>query len=339
MGDVRHLSARLDPHAEPFALDPDNAVDYLVNRGLLQKGAAVRASELVGGVSATVVAVKGESVALVVKQARTRLRVEKKWMAKQDRTEIEAAAMQLCGRLTPGRVPRVFDMNPRTHVMVIELLPADARNWQEEVAAGRTHAMVGRWAGDTLGIWHARTAGDPSIAREFDDFESFEQLRLRPFFETVIEQLPALEAEIAPRLTELRAERRCLVHGDYAKKNMLVSPTGRWVLDFEVGHYGNPVFDLGFFLSFVVLSAVRWGALTDELKLLGNEFLAGYRGAAGDGFAGDPEAVTAHTACLILARTDGKSPAQFFDPPSRARAREVGMELLRRPERGLWSWL
>jgi aminoglycoside phosphotransferase (APT) family kinase protein len=128
------------------------------------------------------------------------------------------------------------------------------------------------------------------------------------------------------------------VHGDYAMKNMLVGPPGRWVLDFEVAHYGNPVFDLAFFLSFVVLSAVRWPALTAELRQLGDGFLSAYHAAAGEGFAGDRTLISAHTACLILARTDGKSPAQFFDAPSRARAREVGIELVRTPERGLWSW-
>ena len=153
-----------------------------------------------------------------------------------------------------------------------------------------------------------------------------------------MERRPDLAAEIAPRLAELRVERRCLVHGDYAKKNMLVGPPGRWVLDFEVAHYGNPVFDLAFFLSFVVLSAVRWPVLAGELEQLGEGFLSAYHAAVGKGFAGDAAAVTAHTACLILARTDGKSPAQFFDPPSRERAREVGIDLLRRPERGLWSW-
>ena len=62
------------------------------------------------------------------------------------------------------------------------------------------------------------------------------------------------------RLEELH-ERRCFVDGDFAMKNMLVGRDRNWVLDFEVAHYGNPIFDLGFFLSFVVLSAVRWPAL------------------------------------------------------------------------------
>ena len=110
------------------------------------------------------------------------------------------------------------------------------------------------------------------------------------------------------------------------------------VFDFEVAHYGNPVFDLAFFLSFVVLSAVRWPALIVEMKALDAGFMEGYQAQTGQRFAGDAETVTAHTACLVLARTDGKSPAQFLDEPSRGRARAIGIAILREPEQGLWSW-
>ena len=324
----------------PFELNVANAAAYLAYRGLAPLDPAIAVEELPGGVSASVIAARhpASGLAVVVKQALPQLRVTDEWLATQARTETEVAAMRLCGTLTPGSVPRVLDADPDEHVLVMELLPDEARNWQAEIGEGRVHAPAGRWAGQTVGVWHASTAGDPAVAQTFADFESFEQQRLSPFYETVMERRPDLAAEIASRLAELRVARRCFVDGDYAMKNMLVGPPGRWVLDFEVAHYGNPVFDLGFFLSFVVLSAVRWPALTQELRSLGDGFLAAYEAVAGDGFAGDPPAVTAHTACLILARTDGKSPAQFFDPPSRERAREVGVELLRRPERGLWSW-
>ena len=154
-----------------------------------------------------------------------------------------------------------------------------------------------------------------------------------------MERRPDLADGIAPLLEELRRRPRCFVHGDYSLKNMLVGPAGNWVLDFEVAHFGNPVFDLGFFLSFVVLSAIRWRHLAPELRLLAGGFLAGYEETAGAGFAGDGASVTAHTAALMLARTDGKSPAQFLDPASREEARDVGIVLLRDPDRGLWQWL
>ncbi len=321
-----------------FQLTLGSAPGYLVERGLAPAGAAIEVAELTGGVSAAVIAARIPSTgaSMVVKQALERLRVDDDWRAKQERTELEVAALRLCARLTPGRVPRLLDSDPAAHVVVMELLPGDAPNWQSEVAAGRAHAAAGAWAGETLGIWHFRTAGDPAVASTFDDFESFEQQRLHPFYETVCERLPDAAAHIAPRAEELR-RRGCFVDGDYAMKNILVGPDRNWKLDFEVAHYGNPVFDLGFFLSFVVLSAVRWPALRDEMRVLAQGFLDGYRSAAGDRFAGDETDVAAHTGCLVLARTDGKSPAQFLEPASRERARAVGLALLREPELGLWQ--
>jgi len=317
-----------------------NVVEYLVTRGVVPADATVDLDELPGGVSATVIAatVAATGDAFVVKQALPQLRVRDEWLATPDRAETEVAAMELCGAITPGVVPAILDSDPAAHALVMELIPATARNWQAEVGEGRVHPEVGSWAGATLGAWHATTSTGP-LPRAFDDLEAFEQLRLRPFHETVVERRPELADGIVPLLEELRSGRRCFVHGDYSLKNMLVGPEGNWVLDFEVAHRGNPVFDLGFFLSFVVLSAIRWEPLTPELRALEAGFLAGYHGVAGADFAGDRAAVTAHTAALMLARTDGKSPAQFLDPPSRERAREVGIMLLRRPEEGLWQWL
>lgn len=321
-----------------FELTSETVLPYLVRRGVLPPGARASVSELAGGVSATVLAVHAPEISVVVKQALTRLKVDDDWRAKQERTEYEAAAMRLCYRLTPGRVPRVLDSDPSSHVMVMERLPEDARNWQLEVSMGRAHVDVGGWAGETLGIWHAQTEGDPAVAESFDDLEPFEQQRLSPFYETVVERLPEVATDVVPRVEELR-HRRCLVDGDYAMKNILVGQDRNWALDLEVAHYGNPIFDLGFFLSFVVLSAIRWPRVAAEMRALAQAFAHGYASVAGDDYAGDPADVTAHTGCLMLARTDGKSPAQFLDEDARVRARAVGIALLRTPERGLWQWM
>lgn len=319
-----------------FTLDTDTARGWAVAHGLLPVDAEVVAEELAGGVSATVVALRlpGDP-GIVVKQALPRLRVADEWLATQARTETEADAMRLCGALTPGAVPRVLGSDPVDHVLALELVEGCA-NWQADVAEGKVHAELGAWAGATLGTWHERTSHDPGVQARFADLEAFEELRLRPFHETMATRLPEAAPLVAPRVGQLRHERSCLVHGDYALKNMLVGPSGPWVLDFEVAHLGNPLFDLGFFLSFAVLSALRWPARTDELRELADGFSAAYEQVRGAG-SGTGEDVVAHTACLVLARTDGKSPAQFLDPHTRERARARGLELLREPARGLWE--
>jgi 5-methylthioribose kinase len=334
---MRRADDRVGRSSETFELDSANVVRHLIDRGVLASDIGASVEVLTGGVSATVLAVRAPGVAVVAKQALARLRVSDEWRAKRERTELEAAALRLCNRLTPGRVPRLLDCDARAHVVVMELLPDDARNWQAEVAAGRTHVDVGAWAGQTLGIWHCHTTGDASVAAAFADFESFEQQRIEPFYETVAERLPEAAADVAARVHELR-RRCCFVDGDFAMKNTLVGSGRNWVLDFEVVHYGNSIFDLSFFLSFTVLSAIRWPTLRSEMQMIAGAFLRAYGEAAGARLVPDFSDIVGHTGCLVLARTDGKSPAQFLDPPSRNTARDVGLALLRRPERGLWQW-
>jgi 5-methylthioribose kinase len=322
-----------------FELTLDSAPAWVDAHGLNPDGVRLNATELAGGVSSSVVAVTGEGIALALKQALPRLRVQDVWEASPERSRAEIAALNLVGELTPGAVPRVLAEDPDEHIVALELLPATARNWQAEIGEQRVHPRLGTWAGRTLGCWHAQTAERGDLLWARDAFESFEELRLVPFHEAVMRRRPKLAAAVAPYLSELRSLKRCLVDGDYAPKNMLVEPGGRcFVLDLEVAHLGNPVFDLAFFLSFVVLSAVRWPVLTPELRELADRFLGAYEDTAGAGFAGDVASITGHTACLVLARTDGVSPAAFLDDESRDRAREAGIALLTRPERGIWSW-
>jgi Phosphotransferase enzyme family len=322
-----------------FELTTKTAPSWLAEHGLNPRGEHLVAVELEGGVSASVIAVTGPGVSVIVKQALPKLRVADRWEANVDRTETEAAALQLLGELTPGVVPRILAHDPQVHVVAMELLPAEARNWQAEIGEGRAHPELGRWAGETLGVWHAGTAERPELAGQFDRFDAFEELRLSPFHETVMVRRPELADAVGARVAELRSLRRCLVDGDYAPKNMLVAPDGRaWVFDLEVAHIGNPVFDLAFFLSFVLLSAVRWPTLAEQLRDLVDGFLVGYAAASGSGLAGDAPSITAHTACLMLARTDGLSPAAFLDDHARDGVRAVAAGLLAAPEEGLWSW-
>jgi 5-methylthioribose kinase len=320
-----------------FELGVETAEAYVREHGLVPPEAPLRVEELAGGVSSSVIAIRGGAVGLVLKQALPKLRVDDDWRAKIERTDTEASALELYTAVTPDSVPRLVHRDSTNHVLVMELAPSDRRNWQAEIAQARPHLGAAAWAGETLGTWHRDTADGASVAARFDDHEAFAQLRLDPFHATVAERRPDLAELVLPYLNELRELRRCLVHGDFAMKNMLIGPSGRWVIDHEVAHVGNPIFDVAFFLSFVVLSAVRWPALRDDMQRLGDTFLDAYHTTAGAAFAGDAAAISGHTACLVLARTDGKSPALFLED-ARADARAVGIGMLREPERGLWDW-
>ena len=48
----------------------------------------------------------------------------------------------------------------------------------------------------------------------------------------------------------------------------------------------------------------------------------------------DPAWAASHTACLVLARVDGKSREDYLTEPERVTAREIGRQLLADPSRG-----
>src|SRR5260370_576343 len=73
----------------------------------------------------------------------------------------------------------------------------------------------------------------------------------------VIDRHPELDAVVGPYVDQMLATHRCLVHGDYSPKNVLLGDDGLWVLDFEVGHLGDPVFDVAFLLNHLLLKAIH----------------------------------------------------------------------------------
>jgi aminoglycoside phosphotransferase (APT) family kinase protein len=311
-------------------LDATTVIAYLVARGVVPPTSELTVEQLNGGVSGTVLAVRGPGIALVVKQALPRLLVSEEWLAPARRTDTEAAALRLAARLVPGHVPPVVDSDDSRHVLVMQHAPSGWRNWQAEMLAGRVHADTGTWAGETLARLHSATAGDAEVAQAFGDYEAFAALRLEPYYATAMERLPQLAGAIAPLVDELRRARICLVHGDYAPKNMLLGRDGSWLLDAEVAHVGHPVFDLAFFLAFPLLTAIQKPALATACGRLVERFTTAYARRAGE-LATPGPAVVAHTGAMVLARTDGRSPAAFLSAAATRRARALGRRLLLEP--------
>ena len=66
-------------------------------------------------------------------------------------------------------------------------------------------------------------------------------------------------------------DERTLVLGDFSPKNILVHAGGLILLDFECAHAGDPAFDLGFFLSHLLLKAIRTSA--NDLRWITIDFL------------------------------------------------------------------
>ncbi len=315
-------------------LDAATVGAFLADRGLVEAGSAVQAEELGGGVSNVVLAVESDGLRAVVKQALPRLRVADEWLATQERVLTEAAALRLAGELSPGAVPAVLDVDEDLYAIVIAMAPDDWSNWKDDLLAGRIDPLVAGRLGGLLATWHSETA-DGTQTWRFVDTDAFEQLRVDPYHRTVIARRPDLAGAIDEVVERMLAAKRCLVHGDFSPKNVLVGADGLWVVDFEVAHVGDPAFDLAFMLNHLLLKTIhRPGDATGYYECA-NAFLATYADAVAPDLLPPFADVLAHTGCLMLARVDGKSPAEYLDEEEREVARRLGANLLASPPASL----
>lgn len=302
---------------------------HLVARGLVAPGAELVAEPLAGGVSGDVSAVRGGGLDAVVKQPSPQLRVEEEWLADEERVVTEGWALRFAADLLPASVPRVIDLDPAAHTLVIERAPADWREWRAMLLAGEVDPGLGELLGRTLAAWHQRSREYPRLLASFADQRAFVQLRIAPFHLHIAKRHPDLAAEIEAVVDRLLELRTCLVHGDFSPKNVLVGPSAAWVLDWEVAHIGDPDFDLAYMLCHLTLKEIHLPRDGQRFREVARRFLDAY------GADRSPE-LAANVACLLLARVDGKSPATYLTPEDREQVRSLGRRVLRDPD-SFWS--
>ena len=315
----------------------DLAVAALRHAGLL--GVDPTVESLAGGVSNDVLVVRTAQCAFVVKRALPRLRVAEVWEASVERSYTEAAALRWAHGVAPDAVPRVVAVERENNVLVIELAPAGYGDWKQQLLAGDVRADVGTQLGALLAAWHVASAYNPAVLADFDDQEAFGQLRVQPFYTVAAQRNPAVAPVIATLVERMAGTRVALVHGDFSPKNVLAEPLvggGLWVIDWEVAHTGDPVFDVAFLLHHLIGKIIARPDRRHELVATAESFVQTYSDRTRAAFgATDERYLLAHTGALVLARVDGKSPVDYFSTAQREAARALALNVLREAPDGL----
>ena len=313
-------------------LDANNAADYLRSAGQIGPSESIHAHELSGGVSNSVFYVS-RSIGndFVLKQGRERLNVAEPWFCSMERIWREVDVLRICERLTrshqfssPLRVetPRLLFEDRDNYLYAMTSAPQDHVVWKSELLSGRARTDVAESCGALLGHLHSRTWHDDDLAQRLDDRQFFDGLRLDPYYR----QVARVHADLRPAMERLIdsvwVERHCLVHGDYSPKNLLVYGDCLMLIDFEVGHYGDPAFDLGFFLSHLMLKAFHHAPLEQPYFRLVDSFWQRYLAVMSEAIPAREidqlmrRAIVNFAGCA-LARLDGKSKVDYLDQGDR----------------------
>ena len=216
-------------------------------------------------------------------------------------------------------VPTVLFEDRENYLFGMEAVDAAHTVWKRDLLDGRVDPSVAERLGTYLGMVHSRTYGRVDLAAAWGDWEVFQQLRVQPFYE----MLALVRREYAPHLLRLqesmRANAVCLVLADYSPKNILISGDRITVVDFETGHYGDPAFDLGFFLSHLLLKTVLHGNRFAEYAGLTSRFWKAYLAELPPQDPGQPLSpgdllarTLPHLAGCMGARIDATSPVDYL---------------------------
>ncbi|MEX2558664.1 MAG: aminoglycoside phosphotransferase family protein [Pirellulales bacterium] len=320
-----------------FLIDAHNAERYLRERGWIERGEAVRVSALTGGVSNQVLYVarpERPGGDFVLKQARAQLRTPDPWFASIERIWREIDVLDVCAELIgpPAAegaasselkilTPRVLYQDRDNYAFAMTAAPLEHRVWKADLLAGRFDPAIAAACGRLLSRLHSASWLVPGIQQRFDDRSLFEQLRVDPYYRAVARRRPEYAACFERLIDSVAEHRRSLVHADFSPKNLLVFEGGLLLVDFETGHFGDPAFDLGFFLSHLVLKAAFHAPQQAGMLALAERFWSCYQAgmAAVDPaeWVGLEARAVQNLAGCAWARLEGTSQVDYLADPAR----------------------
>lgn len=316
-------------------LDETSTADYLLERGHVDSDERIDVCELAGGVSNMVLLVERPDRAggdFVLKQGRAQLRTAQPWFASLERVRREAEVLRACHQLVAKRedpafemaatVPEILFEDPENYLFAMTPAPRPHATWKTELLGGETDPQVARSAGTLLGTIHAGSWRDAQLEQSLGDRSLFDALRIDPYYRTLAAHREDAR-QYTQRLIDSLGENSCsLVHADFSPKNLLHSKSQLTLVDFETGHFGDPAFDLGFFLSHMVLKACHRQPEAERYLELTTVFRQAYDEVMQTRLTMDELARlwsrgTQNFAGCVWARLDGKSPVEYLSEERR----------------------
>lgn len=311
---------------------------YLNSKGYVRQQEKLQVKILRGGVSNRAVWLQRENgSSWVLKQALEKLRVQVDWFSHPRRIRQEALALEWFAKFCPkGSVPQLIFFDSSEHLLAMKAVATPHENYKTQLLNEIIHLSYFEQLGSLLGSIHTQAEQNlRAVSTAFAEYSFFESLRLEPYYEYTAEQLPTASTFLHQLCHACRSHRYTLVHGDYSPKNILIHEDRLVLLDYEVAHYGDGTFDVGFVMTHL-LSKAHHVANARSLLIKGAElFWQAYSTLVADKWDADKESrAVDHTLACLLARVHGRSPLEYLNEQEKKLQTKIALELIEnRPHR------
>ena len=311
-------------------LEKKSLSGYLQRKKLTTRGTPIRVMTLGDGLKNRVYYVAAPKEAWIVKQAHSRAQIKERWWLDRKRIFAETNCIEVLRQfLPPEIIPQVVLEDRTDFVLITTPPPENAVLWEDDLGRGRIDLQIAVQCGELLATVHNETAEQPELKTMFKDTKPFEQLRLEPHYDYVVNAFPDLKKVIDAQTKRLKKEGHCLVLADMRPRNVWINSGQLFLVDFATAHYGHPGFDLAFYAADMCVKAmqnsIQKAAYLEAINVFWNGYfkLASYKGVKEI-----EKPAVRDLGCLLLSATDGRQAIEFEDPHVADVARRIAMSLL-----------
>ncbi|MGD1823484.1 MAG: phosphotransferase [Pleomorphochaeta sp.] len=309
----------------------DILVSYLKEKDIITNEMDYDLKYCAGGVSGTVAFLSLKDKDLIIKQALSKLKVKEDWLCDPSRMYVEQLSNKIYHDIAPDSVPEVLFYDEENYIYGRIAAPDHCRMWKEDLMDNILDFLVAKQSIEALVKVHNTCNNDKYVAKEFADKKVFYDLRISPYIEFTVEKHPEYKRIATFLSKELMEQSITLVHGDYSPKNIMCDQRKIFILDFEVAHYGNPVFDLAFFANHFVLKSIKFDNKNEAYLNMLDYMLDIYFKESN---YENKDCVLSYfvklLGMLMLARVDGKSPVEYLvdDEDKKQLVRDIAASLM-----------
>ncbi|MBT4503409.1 MAG: phosphotransferase [Gemmatimonadetes bacterium] len=303
---------------------------YLQRKKLLDKGTTITVRTIGDGMKNLVYLVSFSGQRLIVKQALSRVQIKERWWVDRKRIFAEKNCIEILEQILPPDVIPDTILEDRTDfILVTTAPPENGVLWEDELARGRIDLQIAVQCGELLATVHNETWDNRDLKSMFKDTKPFEQLRIDPYYQRLVQSFPDLKKVINTQSRHLLRDGHTLVLGDMRPRNVWISGGQLYLVDFATAHYGSPSFDLAFYATDMCVKAMnnstQKAAYLEAINVFWNSY---FRIAEYETVEETTRRAVCDLGCLLLAATDGRQPVEFLDPHVAELSRRIAQSLL-----------